>query len=109
MPVRVKLKAHKGQFFSQEWKRPLTVEHHQWMVLASIDDGNTWRHVGYIGKHKDAPFNGTRMAATLPANLQLEVKEALAIRLGHEPAMHIPSEPNPALLTGQEVETPDEP
>lgn len=88
-----------------------TVKHPQWMVLAVNRDNEQITHIGYLGTHDGAPFNGTLQLGAMPVALQEEIIAAVEKKVGRPLRSVVPpdySTQEDAIDEDEEMELDDE-
>lgn len=81
-----------------------TVTHPQWLVMALNRDNEQIMHVGYLGTHDGAPFNGTLQLGAMPVALQEEIIAAVEKKVGRSLRSMVP----PDYSTQEDVDGDDE-
>ncbi len=101
--VKVDLVSHVGRYHSARFGE-VEVTHDQWIVMASVN-GSPMVHVGYLGKHPNAPLNGLATLRELPEPVRQQIREEAERQAGQPVGrVHVPVAPDPVLLGEYEDE-----
>ena len=103
MNLDIELREHKGIVTTAFGEFEVT--HPQWMVMALNRENEQIMHVGYLGTHDGAPFNGTLQLGAMPVSLQEEIIAAVEKKVGRALRSVVP--PNYAALDADVEEDAD--
>lgn len=88
MNIDIELRPHVGIVSTPLGDTEVT--HPQWMVMALNRENESIVHVGYLGTHDGAPFNGTLQLGAMPASLQEQIVAAVEKKVGRSLRTMVP-------------------